>query len=151
MTIHHYGDVSNLNAPYDVIPLQGLGAADDSAYPWRQESNSTLILQRDLNEALTSAGGCLLDEDGKLGPATCGALKHFGMLSSVSTCVNHESELVAPKIPCSGGGGGGGGGSSTVLEPVEVVGGPTKIPTWLIGVGLGALAIGAAIYFKKKR
>ncbi len=145
---HHYGDVSNLNAPYDVIPLQGIGAVeDDPRYPWRQDSNDTLILQKDLNEALTAAGGCLLTEDGKLGPSTCGALKHFGMLSSVSTCVNYESEAEMPKIPCTSGGGGGGGEGGEIL-PVE---GVSRIPTWAIGLGLGALAIGAAMYFKKKR
>jgi LPXTG-motif cell wall-anchored protein len=145
---HHYGDVSNLNAPYDVIPLQGLGAADDPKYPWRSASNDTLVLQQDLNEALTEAGGCLLTEDGMLGPSTCGALKHFGMIGSVATCVNHESEATLPQIPCTGGGGGGSG--PQILEPVTITGGP-QVPTWLIGVGLGALAIGAAIYFKKKR
>lgn len=145
---HHYGDVSNLNAPYDVIPLQGIGAVDDPRYPWKQESNDTLVLQQDLNEGLTAAGACLLTEDGKLGPSTCGALKHFGMLSSVSTCVNHESEATLPQIPCSSGGGGGSG--PVVLDEVQVVG-DSPIPTWLIGVGLGALAIGAAIYFKKSK
>src|SRR5690606_11170553 len=118
---------------------------DDPRYPWRQDSNNTLILQRDLNEGLTAAGGCLLTEDGKLGPLTCGALKHFGMLSSVSTCVNHEGEAVMPQIPCTSGGGGGGGGE---ILPIEEA---SRIPTWAIGLGLGALAIGAAMYFKKKR
>ncbi len=145
---HHYGDVSNLNAPYDVIPLQGIGAvADDPRYPWRDESNDTLTLQKDLNEALTAAGGCLLTEDGQLGPSTCGALKHFGQLSSVSTCVNHESEAVLPEIPCSGGGGGGGGGEVLPIDQETT----SKIPSWVIGVGLGVLAIGAAMYFKKRR
>lgn len=143
----HYGDVSNLNAPYDVIPLQGIGAVeDDPRYPWRQSSNDTLTLQKDLNEGLTAAGGCLLTEDGKLGPSTCGALKHFGMLSSVSTCVNHENEAILPQIPCTSGGGGGGGGGD--ILPIEEA---SRIPTWVIGVGLGALAIGAAMYLKKKR
>lgn len=142
---HHYGDVSNLNAPYDVIPLQGIGAVDDPRYPWIQDSSDTLTLQQDLNEGLAAAGGCLLKEDGKLGPSTCGALKHFGMLSSVSTCVNHENEAILPQIPCTSGGGGGGG------EVLPIKEGGSPIPTWVIGVGLGALAIGAAMYLQKKR
>jgi hypothetical protein len=156
MRQHFYEDVSNLNAPYDIVPLQGLGqVADDPKYPWKQESPDTLVLQRDLNEWLTYQKGCLLPEDGVLGPKTCGAIAAYGQFS-IATCVNHaaESPPVAPTIPCPPSGGGGGSSAAVVLPEQTIVGGEEKIPGWMIGVGLGALAIGAALFLsgkKKKR
>lgn len=155
---HMYGDLSDLNAPYDAVPLQGLGqpykTPDDPKYPWMQESQDTYVLQQDLNEGLTSQGGCLLDEDGVLGPATCGALQHFGQ--HVQTCVNHSdvSPPVPPQIPCKTGGGGGGGGGSPQPSPEEELvkaGSAGGVPGWAIGLGLGAVAIVAVMMLKGKK
>lgn len=153
---HMYGDLSNLNAPYDAIPLQGLGqpfqTPDDPKYPWLQESQDTLVLQQDLNEGLTSQGGCLLAEDGKLGPRTCGALQHFG--ENVQTCLNHapESPPILPEVPCKSGGGGGGGAQPAPSPEEELVkAGSSGVPGWAIGLGLGALAIVAVMMMKGKK
>jgi|SRR5690606_25635358 peptidoglycan hydrolase-like protein with peptidoglycan-binding domain len=147
MRQHEYYDTSNLNAPYDLVPLQGVGqSADDPKYPWKQASQSTLVLQQDLNEWLTFRKGCLIKEDGILGPATCGAVKAYGQFS-ISTCDNHPNESTAPKIPCPA----SSSSSATVLPEQTIVGGSSGVPGWLIGVGLGAIAIGAALYLGKKK
>lgn len=151
---HFYGDLSNLNAPYDAVPLQGLGA-DDPKYPWKKNSKDTLYLQQDINEGLASHGLCPIVEDGYLGPATCGALGYFvdkGVFpASVipSTCVDHKSEAVAPRSkPC--------GSSAAVIDTSETPANPTeggagKVPAWAIGVGVGVVAIGVALYLKKNK
>lgn len=153
---HIYGDLSNLNAPYDAVPLQGVGQPfnqDDPSYPWLQESQDTLVLQQDTNEGLTSQGGCLLVEDGKLGPKTCGALQHFGVMNSVQTCLNHapESPPVPPEIPCGSAPPRGGGAPAPSPEEELVKAGSTGVPGWAIGLGLGAVAIVAVMLLKGKK
>jgi hypothetical protein len=85
--MHRYHDVSDLNAPWDALPMRGLGAgvlatgslgslgALTPNYPWMQYSADTKTLQELTNEALKAQGYCPIKVDGKLGPATCGALK----------------------------------------------------------------------------
>lgn len=158
MNNHYYGDLSNLNAPYDVVPLQGLGA-DDPKYPWKKNSWDTLYLQQDINEGLTAAGKCLIEEDGYLGASTCGALKYLidqgAPVTMVSTCTEH-GEFPAPrsKPNCSA--------AAAVIDPSAPPGseenpidldaiGENKVPAWAIGVGVGVLAIGVALYLKKNK
>lgn len=145
---HFYGDLSNLNAPYDVVPLQGLGA-DDPKYPWKLNSWDTLYLQQDINEGLTAAGKCPIVEDGYLGATTCGALKYLidqgTPATMIKTCTEH-GEFVAPKSkPCGGSSSSSSTPATTTEEPAE------GIPAWAIGVGVGLLAIGAALYLKKNK
>ena len=159
---HNYGDLSNLNAPYDAVPLQGYGGlgADDPKYPWKEDSHDTLVLQQDLNEMLTAHGKCLLSEDSEMGPSTCGALKFAvqqGILSSgavPSTCAAHANEgAPLPKSPpCAS--------SSPSPSPApqpspdeedELVKTGGGIPGWAIGLGLGVVAIAVAMMLKKKK
>lgn len=159
MTQHFYGDLANLNAPYQVVPLQGLGA-DDPKYPWKKNSWDTLYLQQDINEGLTAAGRCLIEEDGYLGASTCGALKFLidnGMnVAMVSTCTDHGEFPVPSTKPC--------GSSTPAIDPTAPPGSEanpidldaiedegTGIPAWAIGLGVGVLAIGVALYMKKNK
>lgn len=168
---HLYYDVSDLNARWDQVPLQGvgdgslggvsvLGVGQDPAvaadYPWKEYSDATKALQVFTNAALKDHGYCPISEDGELGPRTCGARKTLqeccipGM-AWPGTC----QEFTAPRRePCG---------------PVGPVGPPpTPVPTtdiapvtragagggtmWIVGGGLvAAAAIGAAIYMKKGR
>lgn len=158
MRQHQYGDLSNLNAPYDVVPLQGVGQPfqnpDDPKYPWKQKSQQTVQLQQDINEGLTSAGKCLIVEDGFLGYKTCGALAYFGKDGEVQTCLNHSDvepyemptdppcALLSPVVPRAP-------DTGTEENGVQVRR-PMNMGVWM-GVGLGALAIVAAMMLRKKK
>lgn len=160
MTQHYYGDLSNLNAPYDVIPLQGYGlGADDPKFPWKKKSSDTLALQQDINEGLTSHGLCPIVEDGFLGPATCGAANYFvqqGVFPAdviPSTCGGYTAQWIAPKSkPCGSTKPAATAPTTTTPAATEasVVGGD-GVPTWVWGLGLGAAAIALAMYLKKKK
>lgn len=169
---HLYFDTSNLNAEYDYTPpLQGLGAGslgsaglgslgatslgdDATDFPWREESSHTRELQQVINEALDDAGYCPITVDGKLGPATCGAMHFVAEYlemeeSPPSTC---ESFTAPQKKPC----GGGGAALPTTpdfttraaLQPRSGSGGTNYL---LIGGIVAAVAIGGAIVLKKKK
>lgn len=149
MSNHFYGDVSNLNAPYDAVPVHGLGQADDPKYPWREFSQDTLILQQDINEGLTSVGGCLIDEDGQLGPATCGGVAHFeGAAAMPSTCLNHDPPVAPTMPPC---GSGAPVPAPTPSPEEQVKTGGNGVPGWAIGLGLGVAAIAVAMMLKSKK
>lgn len=164
---HHYGDMSNLNAPYDAYPLQGMGQLiedherpDDPKYPWKQFSQHSLVLQSDINEFLTFDGSCLIDEDGKLGPKTCGAMRYAqekGVIGSgdiPQTCVAHAHEEAQPRPtspPCPTGVPSPSPAPGPVPEDPEQVKTGGGIPGWAIGLGLGVVAIGIAFALKKKR
>lgn len=166
---HHYGDVSNLNAPYDNIAVQGLGSVTYDGktlpstglpLPWRKASSETLDLQYDLNERLASMDKCPLLLDGILGPRTCGAMvwlnqefsagRYPNVPPMVSTCNNPpespmmptncpQGEVPAPPPP------------EEEEEELEVETKAGGIPFWVWGLGLGVLAVGAAMAMKKKR
>lgn len=157
---HIYGDVSNLNAPYDGVysntyGVHGLGQAEGADHPlapWRQYSPNVQTMQKQLNELLLADGGCPLLADGIIGPRTCGALQHYGRGGEIlfSTCAAHQAEepWVAPTIPCPA-----QAPAPISEEEPELVRPSTGsgIPSWAIGVGLGALAIGVALVLKKKK
>ena len=172
---HLYFDTSKLNAQYDQFPpLRGLGAGvlstgrlgslgvsvslgDDAVdFPWREESGKTTELQQVTNEVLREGGYCEVGVDGRLGPATCGAVRLAinelgigGDWSPPSTC---QSFTAPRRPPCGGGGGAAAPRPTTPLTPVtpaRAAGGGTN---WLlIGGVVAAGAIGAAIYMKPKR
>ena len=162
-----YRSTADLNAQYDSVPLQGLGGgilsagptgslgAVTASYPWRSYSADTVALQKAMNEALKAHGYCPVDPDGKLGPATCGAVKAMLDLtgqtdqSPPSTC---QSFTAPTKGPC-------GGGSSPPVSPAQ----PAKTTplvkasgfdsgtVWIIVGGVVAVgAIGASLYFTRK-
>lgn len=53
----------------------GAAAAGPEQFPWGVYADSTKALQHDINNGLAFNGYCPIGEDGKLGPATCGASK----------------------------------------------------------------------------
>lgn len=159
---HHYGDLSNLNAPYDAVPLQGIGqATDDSAFvddlPWREFSKDTLQLQQDANFFLFNHKACEIEEDGKLGPATCGALRFVAEKGNIQvvpqTCFNHADEAAQPrpKSPCPASASPGPSPSPSDPEDPDLVKTGGNIPGWAIGLGLGVVAIAVAMAMRKKK
>ena len=156
MRQHQYRDISNLNAPYDNMSLQGLGSLsggpfgaialddlpeEDEDYPWREESEPTLVLQKELNAKLTADGFGPLVEDGKLGPRTCGALKQYGALEMVGgACDGHAAEFIAPQPAMSM-------PTTMPAEPAQKTAGNSG---WLWGVLLAGGAIGLVLYMKKR-
>lgn len=154
MQNHHYGDISNLNAPYDTIvyPVQGVGQSpvpdavtECGHYPWREFSNCTEILQNTaINPLLREDGFNEIGSDGKLGPVTCGAMAHYEASHWAPACAEHESEWVAPTRS--------GSSSSEEEEELVGVGRPSAgVPPWAIGLAIGAAAVGLSLYLKKKR
>lgn len=164
---HMYYDISNLNAQWDDVPLQGLGGgilstgpigslgASSATYPWKEYSADTKALQQVTNEALKAHGYCPIGVDGKLGAATCGAVQKMLDLtgqseqSPPSTC---QSFTAPKKGPCG------------VSTPAPAAPAPpattamTMTPRgksggtmWIVLGGVVAVgAIGAAVYFSKK-
>lgn len=83
--MHYYGDVSNLNAPYDATTLQGvdtpqpvggLGAKLMNVTPMQQRQY-TAAHQRDINVRLVARGLCPIKADGIWGKESCGALRYL--------------------------------------------------------------------------
>lgn len=158
MTQHFYGDMSNLNAPYRMASIQGLGAVTwegrtlpSAGYPWMQESDDTLQVQYRFNEALAQKDLCPLLLDGVAGPRTCGALYSVDTPAPsglVQTCSLHAGEEMAPKS-CPG--GVVPDSPAPVVDDEVVVEKRGGIPIWIWGLGLGVLAVGAAIAMKKKK
>lgn len=159
MRNHRYGDVSNLNAPYDDLSLQGLrgvgslsgtslGATDlDSLpveqYPWLAESQATSALQQSINQNLSQDGYNLLAVDGKLGPRTCGALDFYGLTGTVGgSCDAHKAEFIAPtKVS----------GPAPIAPLPMVQTAPAGMPGWVWGALLGVGAVAAVVYMKKRK
>lgn len=161
MSHHFYGDLSNLNAPYDgYYPLQGVGGVTWEGktlpaigYPWREASDDTLNFQASANVALAKRDFCPLLLDGHAGPRTCGAIFTLDELSApdglVATCAQHAGEAMAPSS-CPGGippvnSPPPSDDDGLVVEPKE--GG---IPVWVWGLGVGILVVGLALASKKK-
>lgn len=160
MRQHRYMDVSNLNAPYDNMSLQGLGSlgAEDGGgfnmeqehnIPWMEASPTTLSVQKSINKQLIADGFNPVLEDGVLGPRTCGALQHYGKTGDVwGACDAHTAEFIAP-TKASGG--------SPVLPKQDPVMMPSSggsgggMPSWVWAILVGGGAVGVAIYLKKKK
>lgn len=159
-----YRSTADLNAQYDPLPMRGLGAGILSTgpigslgftaepYPWKEYSDDTLALQKATNEALKANGYCPIGTDGKLGAATCGAVKKMLEItgqtnqSPPATC---QSFTAPTKGPC------GGAAPPPPTTPPKVTPLPVSASSsgtaWIVGGGLvAACAIGAAFYFTRK-
>lgn len=174
--IHRYYDVSDLNARWDQIPLQGLGAgiltrggqgslsggylgALGQDYPWRAESEDTEDLQELVNESLKANGYYPIEVDGKLGPATCGAIRAMCDLAVQrggrctvevpSTCQSFTAPTKKGATPATP-------PPPPSKEPTDEIPRARKAgmsdTTWLlIGGGVAVAAVGAAFYMRKKK
>lgn len=156
MRKHQYRDLSNLNAPYDALSVQGLGVfgtaglgADASSSsapimstnetPWMIASDKTRSIQGLMNTKLMMDGYIPLKEDGILGPRTCGALQMYGSLDKAGgSCEPHASEFILPT-------------KGTPSAPPIVAEHKSSSAAWLWAVLAGAGAIGLVVYLKKKR
>jgi hypothetical protein len=164
--MHRYHDVSDLNARWDSMPIQGVGAgvlatgplgslgAVAANYPWMQYSKDTETLQELTNEALKVHGYCPIKVDGKLGASTCGAVKTMLELTGQSAWSSPPATcqgFTAPqKEPCTGASSPSQTGPSSSLTTLTMSGRDSG-STWLIVGGLVAVsAIGAALYFTRK-
>jgi hypothetical protein len=172
MAQHEYVDVSFLNArlrpiiPKGVNDWMGIGTGngvlsgnsigvvaglgEDPSYPWAEYSADTKALQEETNQALIANGYAPITADGKLGKATCGAIR--AMCATISpqcdapaTCQGFEAPTKAGLLSkgttrstssqASMFGGGGGGGTNWLL----------------IGGAVAAIAIGGALIFKASK
>lgn len=166
---HLYYDTSNLNAPYDDVPLQGLGGgilsagpigslgADTSSYPWKSYSADTKALQDLTNQALKAHGYCPVNADGKLGPATCGAVKVMLEItgqtdqSPPSTCQGFTAPSKQPCLTASPAPPPASASPAVTTSSMISLGGKSDT-LWLVAGAVVAVgAIGAALYFTKKR
>lgn len=170
---HTYLDTAKLNAPYSMSRVSGLGCGpgsppgvrgcagigavtgnDSVDYPWREYSGETSVLQSLTNDALDANGYCKLTVDGKLGPATCGAVKKMlditgADASPPSTC---ESFTSPSKKPCGGGYAPPTAPADELTVAPRTGAGMSGDTMWLVGGGLvAALAIGTAFYVSKKK
>jgi len=109
---HLYYDVSDLNAPYDQVPFQGVGGGSlggsnvlglgaevdvEAEMKWKQHSAYTAGYQIQLNADAKERGYCQIPEDGKLGPVTCGLSDTlYGKMPSAC-----ESKTAPNKQPCT--------------------------------------------------
>jgi hypothetical protein len=171
MAEHEYVDVSFLNArlrpiiPKGVDDWRGIatgngvlsgnsigvvaGLGEDPSYPWGEYSADTKALQEETNQALIANGYAPITADGKLGKATCGAIR--AMCATISppcsapaTCQSFESPSRAgllskgttPRTNTVQAGMFGGGGGTNWL---------------LIGGAVAAIAVGGALIFKASK
>lgn len=167
MNNHFYYDVSDLNARWDQVPLQGVGAgilsagptgslgatATPAAMPWKEYSAETARVQGLLNPKLKNEGYCPVDVDGKLGPSTCGALNEVWPEMVPSTCAS----FTAPKKgPCTAAAPAPSPSPTPSPSPSPS---PSPLPSsvsgdnmWLIGGAVAAAAaVGFAFFMKKKK
>ncbi len=77
--------------------LAGLGAT--GSYPWASYSADTLALQKSTNVALKDAAYCPVTEDGKLGPATCGARLQLTAVNAGNAVFDVPSTCQSFKYP----------------------------------------------------
>ena len=160
---HYYGDVSNLNAPYDAIAVQGWGMGQvppTDPHPWRRKTQATMDLQANVNSRLASLTPpfCPILVDGELGPRTCGALAQLELfhddVPQVPACANPPEPIITPQEPpCPSGPGPAPAPTPGPTDPEDLVkkGGVSPM---LIGVGVAALAIAGVLAYRasqKKR
>jgi hypothetical protein len=106
-----------------------------------------------VNASLAKAGYQQIGVDGKLGPATCGALIWYqknvdskGGVSFMADCAQRAlTNPPRPPTKLSSGGGGGGGGSAV---PPTTPKGPAQSNMLLYGGAFAAIAIGGALIYR---
>jgi hypothetical protein len=119
-------------------------------------TSATITAAQNLvNTALAKAGYQTIGVDGKLGPATCGALIWYqknvdskGGLSFMAEC-DRASRPPREPIKLSSGGGGGGGETTPPVDKKS----PAQANMLLYGGAFAAIAIGGALIYRasKKR
>jgi len=115
--------------------------------------------QQFVNTALAKAGYKQIDADGKLGPATCGAIIWYqenvdskSGISFMAECATREmTNPPRPPTKLSSGGEDGGDGGATVpsVKPKD----PAQANMLLYGGALAAIVVGGALIYRasKKR
>jgi hypothetical protein len=177
---HEYRDVSYLNARLrPIMPAQvgmgGLGTLsgnalhvgggglgqDELSMPWGDYSADTKAFQEELNIQLHAmfedlgqevnlvCPGGLLDPDGKLGPRTCGlamAVSEYfsGAMGVPETCESYSWDCGAPYKPP--------GPTPGPVPKTPSFGSKAGDTNWmLIGGGIAAVAVGAALIFRASK
>jgi hypothetical protein len=122
------------------------------AYPWGSYSDATKKLQQEVNalgKKMVDTGVwqtyCHIDEDGKLGAGTCGALRAAGM-ATPNTCQSFATD-------CKGTKTGKGGTVAKPTTTAVVTAPPAALPevlpvdeSWLDRIGgIGTLIMGGAV------
>lgn len=157
------GNISGLGS----LGAGRLGALStpDGEYPWGTKSDKTTVLQSMLNAYLLRYGMCPIAVDGKLGGATCGALKMVGdkegqdISDGPPECFKRQSAWIIPKKNAGTGSCGAGvPGPSSTTAPAPITQNPllesgmSSSTKRALGFALGgALAIGAVLVLRKKR
>lgn len=118
-------------------------------------------LQTLLNATLTKSGYNAITPDGKIGPATCGAIQTYRQITGNPQAGDSYDSICATKQPWRTPSRAGGGGAPSYTPPVAART-PTSVPgqqpaqagmmgagTWAMIAG-GVLAIGVAVVGKKR-
>ena len=123
--------------------MAGLGADPD--YPWREYSADTKALQLATNDALRTNGYAPITADGKLGPATCGAVRVMCKITDTGCDAPPTCQDFAPPVKAGGGLIAKTPRSSTSSR-ASMMGGGTN---WmLVGGAVAAIAVGGAFIYK---
>jgi LPXTG-motif cell wall-anchored protein len=133
-------------------PVAMGASASDAFLPWKEYSAETLAAQRSLNQGLKADGYCPIDEDGKLGAATCGAARQQWGGGGIENCQAYTAPVKCP----------GGAPPASSSPPAATTAPSSSTPqvvtkagmssgTMMLAAGLGVVAIGAFLVAKKKK
>ena len=95
-------DAFTADIEHQASESQALEQGEREMYPWNTYSSYTLTLQRKINAEFEAKGSvCRVEEDGKLGPLTCGAARVTGFAAPRScreyatSCPQVEAQIAA--------------------------------------------------------
>jgi len=148
-------------AVHEALVLYKVAGGRDALVPASTTFTSAQITaaQNLVNTALAKAGYQKIEVDGKLGPATCGALIWYqknvdskGGVSFMAECGTRaltNPPRAPTKLSSGGGGSGGGGGGGDTVKPKA----PAQANMLLYGGAFAAIVIGGALIYSasKKR